>query len=100
MFVCLFFTKTGRFTEEEFDVAHAHFLANGTPRIYTYFKHALVDMGDLSPEVTTLFAFQQKLKALRHYQSNFKSPEDLNLQFRDQLNFLRKAVAHGRESLA
>ena len=40
VFVCLFFTKTGKFTEEEFDVAHRQFKESGKPRIYTFFKNA------------------------------------------------------------
>ncbi len=35
IFMSLFFTKTGKFTEEEFDAAHRHFKATGRPRIYT-----------------------------------------------------------------
>ena len=34
IFVCLFFTKTGKFTEEEFDIAHRQFKDSGKPRIY------------------------------------------------------------------
>ena len=30
MFVTLFFTKTGKYTEEEFTTAHDHFMSNGT----------------------------------------------------------------------
>ena len=38
VFVSLFFTKTGKFTEEEFDAAHEQFKAAGRPLIYTYFQ--------------------------------------------------------------
>ena len=45
IFVCLFFTKTGKFTEEEFDVAHRQFKDSGRPRIYTFFKNADIKTG-------------------------------------------------------
>ena len=45
IFVSLFFTKTGKFTEEEFDTAHRQFKETGSPRIYTFFKNADVAYG-------------------------------------------------------
>src|SRR5215469_9700421 len=38
IFVSLFFTKAGKFTEEEFDVALGVFKKKGKPRIFTAFK--------------------------------------------------------------
>ncbi len=43
IFVSLFFTKTGKFTDEEFDVAHRQFKDTKKPLIYTFFKKAAVD---------------------------------------------------------
>ena len=40
IFVSLFMTKTGKFTKEEFDVAHQSFKDKGKPLIYTFFKNA------------------------------------------------------------
>ncbi|ACF11461.1 conserved hypothetical protein [Chlorobaculum parvum NCIB 8327] len=42
LFVSLFKTKTGKYTEEEFDVAHQTFKDTGKPLIYTWFKDAYV----------------------------------------------------------
>ena len=50
IFVSLFFTKTGRFTEEEFDTARSQFKKTGRPRIYTFFKDAMVSTGSWEPE--------------------------------------------------
>ena len=50
IFVCLFFTKTGKFTEEEFDIAHCQFIDRGRPRIYTFFKNADFKTGDARQE--------------------------------------------------
>lgn len=36
VFLSLFKTKTGKFTEEEFDVAHQAFMQRKNPLIYTY----------------------------------------------------------------
>ena len=43
--VCLFFTKTGKFTEEEFDTAYRRFKETGKPQIFTYFKNAISKAG-------------------------------------------------------
>jgi hypothetical protein len=89
IFVCLFFTKTGKFTEEEFDVAHRQFKENGSPLIYTYFKNADIKTGNARREdLQSLWAFQDKLKNLGHYQTNYNNVEHLKSQFRDQLDKL------------
>ena len=86
VFVSLFFTKTGKYTEEEFDVAHHQFKSNGKPLIYTFFKKALVDIDVLPQEdLNSLRAFQAKLKELGHFYTRYENVEDLKCQFRDQL---------------
>jgi hypothetical protein len=42
IFVSLFQTKAGKFTEEEFDVAHATFQKTGKPLIYAYFRETSI----------------------------------------------------------
>ena len=89
IFVCLFFTKTGKFTEEEFDVAHRRFLENRKPLIYTFFKKADVDIDSLNKEdFDSLRAFQAKLNKLGHFYTTYKNIEHLQRQFRDQLDKL------------
>ena len=88
IFVSLFFTKTGKFTEEEFDTAHQQFKAAGRPRIYTFFKNAPVAMGSLGDEVLSLLQFKTKLKNLGHFHTNYDNIEHLKCQFRDQLDKL------------
>lgn len=51
--VCLFFTKAGKFTEEEFDVAYGQFKNTAKPRIYTYFKEAPITTGSAREEDLT-----------------------------------------------
>ncbi len=40
VFVMLFFTKVGRYTEEEFETAVGQFKATDKPFIFTYFRNA------------------------------------------------------------
>ena len=87
IFVCLFFTKTGKFTEEEFDVAHRRFKESGKPRIYTFFKNADIKTGSLREEdFISLLAFKKKLKDLGHFYTSYDNIEHLKRQFRDQLD--------------
>ncbi len=89
IFVSLFFTKTGKFTEEEFDVAHRQFKATGRPRIYTFFKNADIKTGSIREEdILSLSAFKKRLGELGHFYTDYKSIEDLQLRFRDQLDKL------------
>ena len=89
IFVSMFKTKTGRFTEEEFDVAHQVFKASGKPLIYTYFMKTDVPNDiEMRDALNSLWDFQEKLKRLGHYYTQFSSIEDLKLQFRSQLDLL------------
>jgi internalin A len=89
VFVSLFFTRTGKFTEEEFAVAVREFQRTGKPKVFTYFKKGEVDIDTLAEEdFKSLRAFQAKLKQLGHYPTKYTSIEDLKLKFRDQLDKL------------
>ena len=88
IFVSLFKTKTGIYTEEEFDGAHAAFMDKKKPLIYTYFKDVQVNIGSITKEITTLLAFKEKLANLGHYPTRYTSIEDLKLQFQQQLDIL------------
>src|SRR5271166_2561947 len=89
IFVSLFFTKTGRFTEEEFDVANEQFKKTKKPLIYTFFKNADIKTGAADREhLTSLWDFQDKLKELGHFYTMYDSIEHLKRQFRDQLDKL------------
>ncbi|MGH8533664.1 MAG: COR domain-containing protein, partial [Gammaproteobacteria bacterium] len=88
IFVSLFFTKTGKFTEEEFDTAHRQFKDAGSPQIYTFFKDADVRMGTITEEVNSLLQFKKKLASLGHFYTSYDNIEHLKRQFRDQLDKL------------
>jgi hypothetical protein len=86
IFVCLFFTKTGKFTEEEFDTAHRQFKSTGKPKIFTYFKNADIKTGSMrEDDLASLFAFKKKLAELGHFHTTFDNIEHLKRHFSDQL---------------
>jgi internalin A len=89
IFVMLFFTKVGKFTAEEFEKAFGQFKITGKPFIYTYFKNNDIKSGSLKKEDTlSLFAFQDKLKELGHYQTEYMNTEALILHFFNQIEKL------------
>jgi hypothetical protein len=88
IFLSLFMTKTGKFTEEEFDMAHATFMAKKKPLIYTYFKDAQISLGSITEEINTLLSFKKRLSDLGHYHTHYTSIEDLKLRFQGQLDQL------------
>jgi internalin A len=77
VFLSLFWTKVGKYTEEEFDLAYSEFKANRQPYIlYTYFKElALEKKATLSDDdLLSLLSFKKKLhNEIKHFQSNFTS---------------------------
>jgi cellulose biosynthesis protein BcsQ len=86
IFLSLFATKTGKYTAEEFNVAHQQFLATKRPWIFTFFREtdlnsASVNRGDMQ----SLWAFQDKLKEIGHFWTNYKNTADLHLQVLRQL---------------
>ena len=86
VFIALFFTKAGKFTDEEFNVAWGQFKASGKPRIYTYFRTPTVTATlDRKEDLLSLWAIQEKLKNLGHYQTNYDNTADLKLKFQNQL---------------
>ena len=85
----LFKTKTGTFTEEEFNVAYQKFKTSGRPLIYTYFLQPVVVADEsMSKALNSLWDFKGKLKKLGHYPTECTNIEDLKLQFRSQLDLL------------
>jgi anti-anti-sigma regulatory factor len=89
IFVSLFSTKTGKFTEEEFATAHQWFKKTGKPLIYTFFKDTTINTNDIyEDDLLSLFKFKQRLKDLGHFYTSFASTDDLKLRFRNQLDKL------------
>lgn len=88
LFVMLFFTKVGKYTEEEFETAFGQFKATNKPFIFTYFKDAPISTGALDENVLSLLQFKKKLSTLGHFYTVYKNLEDLQLKFGQQLDKL------------
>jgi hypothetical protein len=85
VFVSLFHTKVGKYSEEEFVKALETFKVNGKPLIYTYFKDASINMSKITPEILSLLNFKQKLDDLGHFYTVFADINELKFKFSEQL---------------
>lgn len=83
--LCLFATKAGKYTEEEFNEALYHFKLNGKPHIFTYFKNKSVNMNDLGMEFVSLLNFKDKLSNIGHFPNTYISIDELKYRFKLQL---------------
>ncbi|MFA5922385.1 MAG: COR domain-containing protein [Methylococcaceae bacterium] len=90
IFISLFFSKTGKYTEEEFDTAHKQFLDTKKPLIYTFFKNAPLNSGSIGDEINSLLNFKNKLASLGHFYTSYDNIEHLKRQFNDQIEILRE----------
>jgi len=89
LFVMLFFTKVGQYTEEEFETAFGQFQATNKPFIFTYFKDAEISTGSANKaDLMSLWAFQEKLDGLGHFYTRYKNIDELMLHFNRQLDKL------------
>jgi hypothetical protein len=89
VFVMLFYSKVGKYTEEEFETAFGQFKATNKPLIYTYFKDAEITTGSANKDdLETLWAFQEKVKALGHFYTVYKNVDALKFHFNQQLDKL------------
>lgn len=93
--LCLFFTKVGKYTAEEFDTAYQVFKETGKPKIWTYFKNAAVDTGSITEEINTLFAFKKKIGEMGHFYTGYTNIDNLINQFRNQLDKVLPQMVQG-----
>ncbi len=84
--LCLFFTKAGKYTAEEFDTAYQVFKETGKPLIWTYFKNAPINYDLITEEISTLLAFKKKVSDLGHFPTHYGNISELKYQFRNQLD--------------
>jgi hypothetical protein len=85
IFISLFHTKVGKYTEEEFQKALNAFKLKGKPLVYTYFKNEPINMANVTDTIVTLLDFQKKLKDLGHFYTHYENIEDLQYKFTQQL---------------
>ncbi len=93
IFLSLFWTKVGKYTEEEFEVAFGKFIESNKPLIFTYFKDTPIPVESITDNIISLLKFREKLKDLKHYRTIYKDMGDLQYQFKKQLEkFLNGAT--------
>ena len=85
IFVLLAFNKVGKYTTEEFEKAFGQFSETQKPFIFTYFKPPETRDRD---ELQSLWTFEDKLKELKHYKTEYKTIEGLREHFSNQLDKL------------
>ena len=88
IFLMLFFTKVGKYTEEEFENAFKSFQENNKPFIYTYFKEAAILTSEINDDFISLIQFKKKLSNLGHFYSTYKNADELINKFSSQLKKL------------
>jgi Leucine-rich repeat (LRR) protein len=84
----LFYTRAGKYTQEEFETALSSFKATGSPKIYTYFKDAPINMGDIDDKVLSLLAFKKRLEELEHFPTHYTDINDLKVQIKRQIEYI------------
>jgi len=86
IFVLLAFNKVGKYTTEEFGQAFGQFSTTQKPFIFTYFKtpHTTTNRDDLQ----SLWVFEDKLKEMKHYKTEYHTIEGLREHFGNQLDKL------------
>ncbi len=89
LFVMLFWTKVGQYTEEEFETAFGQFKSTNRPFIFTYFKNAEINVASANKkDLMSLWAFQDKLGTLGHFYTAYKNVDELKFKFTQQLDKL------------
>jgi hypothetical protein len=89
LFVMLFWTKVGQYTEEEFETAFGQFKSTNKPFIFTYFKDTEISVASANKkDLMSLWAFQEKLSSLGHFYTVYKNVDELKFKFNQQLDKL------------
>jgi hypothetical protein len=92
IFIMLYFTKVGMYTEEEFETAFGQFKSTNKLFIFTYFKDAEISTANLDKGMVSLQNFKEKLSELGHFYTTYNNIDQLQLKFNQQLE---KLVANG-----
>jgi hypothetical protein len=90
VFVSLFKTKIGKYTEKEYEVAYQTLQKKGRPFIYTYFRKASISTSASNHNaISSLWDFKKRLEKSKHFCTEYESTDGLLRHFRDQLGMLR-----------
>lgn len=86
IFILLVHNKVGKYTSEEFEKAFGQFSETNKPFIFTYFKTPRTTQD--REDTQSLWAFEDKLKELKHYKTEYLTIEGLREHFGNQLDKL------------
>ncbi|AYL97792.1 hypothetical protein [Mucilaginibacter celer] len=87
MAVFLVFSKVGKYTNQEFDVAMDAFSTGQAPKIWTYLKNEAVYLDAVEEDdIKSLFDFKRKLRQLQHYPTRYNNIDHLKYQFKTELD--------------
>jgi hypothetical protein len=89
IFVLLAFNKVGPYTAEEFSHAFGQFSQTKKPFIFTYFKTPPTTQ--TREDIQSLWVFEDKLKEMKHYKTEYHNIEGLREHFGNQLEKLAAA---------
>lgn len=86
--VCLFYTKAGKYSQEEFDTALQQFKETGSPLIFAYFKSGAPEPAPTDEQSLELNTFKKRLSELKHFYTVYDNIDGLKNQFSHQLELL------------
>lgn len=107
IFIVLYWTKMGKYTNEEFDMALTQFrLTRKKPKIYIYEKTAAAPGPVTDKDNQSLVMFKEKLRDIQHFPTQFDNHDELENLFRKNLDdlfmygFLRDVGSRQYEEIA
>jgi len=89
IFILLVHNKVGKYTSEEFEKAFGQFSETNKPFIFTYFKTPYTTQN--REDLKSLWTFEDKLKELNHFKTEYQNIEGLREHFGNQLEKLAAA---------
>ena len=93
IFVSMFRSKVGKYTEEEFFKAVETFLKKGKPLIYTYFHDTSVNIRQIEvADISSLRKFEQMLDSKGHFPTYYTDIDHLKYKFSVQLDKLMPKI--------
>ena len=103
LFIILAFTKMGKFSKEEFNVAYETFIEQNKPKILVYFKNREVKIHEITfDEIISLFEFKKAVNEKGHFPNYYHNIEELKNHLYDQLEkiYIHPLAANSTPSLA
>ena len=88
IFIMLFFTKVGKYTQEEFEKAFGQFKKTGRPLIYTFFRDSNINTSKIDDTMLSMLNFKRKLNELGQFVTVYENIDQLKSKFSEQLTKL------------